>query len=127
MKRADQVGDAPALVGGEAGERLVEQEQLRTRGERDRDLEQPLIAVREVGRDGEGLVGRARPRRRGGGPRRSGPRTLAASAQHGEAAAVLRLRGDAHVLEDGQRVEDADDLEGAGDAARDDLVRGAAR
>src|SRR5205823_14356856 len=44
-----------------------------------------------------------------------------------EAAAVLGLRGDPHVLEDRERVEDADDLERARDARRDDLVREEAR
>ena len=116
VKRADQVGDPPALVGREAGERLVEQEQLRARGEGDRDLEQPLIAVREVGRDGEGLA--AEPDR---GDEPEGlviqVREALRVREHGEAAAVLRLCGDAHVLEDGQRVEDADDLERARDAA----------
>ena len=32
----------------EAGERLVEQQQLRPGGERDGDLQQPLLAVRET-------------------------------------------------------------------------------
>ena len=47
-EHADHRHDALALGGSEPGERLVEQQQLRPRGQRKTDLEQPLSAVREA-------------------------------------------------------------------------------
>src|SRR5207247_3348465 len=53
-QRADQVRHTQPRVGREAGERLVEQQQLGPCRQRDGDLEQPLVAVREVVGDLEG-------------------------------------------------------------------------
>jgi hypothetical protein len=99
---------------------------LGVRRERDRDLEQPLVAVREGVRDLEGAVaepdGVQEPQRLG-----VQVRVAAGVREHREAAAVLRLRRDAHVLEGRERVEDADDLERTRDARRHDRVRGKVR
>jgi hypothetical protein len=48
-KLADQRADHLAIGLGQAGQRLVQQQQFRVGGERDGDLQQPLFAVREVG------------------------------------------------------------------------------
>ena len=121
VEGADQVGDADALVRREAGQRLVEQQELGARRERQGDLEQALVAVGQVRRDGPGLVGEADG---GEEPQRLVVQVGEAPAvgEHREAAAMLRLRRDPHVLEHRERVEDADDLERARDAQRDDPV-----
>ncbi len=117
----DQVGHPHAIVGGETGERLVEQEQVRARRQGDGDLEQALVAMRQVARHRERLVGET-----DGGQESHRLRVQIGEGtgvgEHGEAAAVPGLGGDAHVLEHREQLEDADDLERAPHPARHDAV-----
>jgi hypothetical protein len=111
-ERADQPCHADPVEGGKAGQRLVQQEQLGPRGQRDGDLEQTLIPVGEIGGDRRQTVVETH--------RLEQPDGLLVHVveaksvgQHRVAPAVPGLHRDADVLEDAQGLEDADDLEGA--------------
>ena len=87
-----------------AGQRLVEQQHLGLAGQRHGDLELALLAVRRACRR---CAPRrpARPTRASArrAPSRSGPARAAAPRSRLPAPAAHRLRGEAHVLEHGQR------------------------
>ena len=117
----DERGDTGSVGLSEAGKRLVKQQELRVGRQRDTDLEQPPLTVREVRADLRRTVGEAdriedRPDlgvsdvvNVGVAPEIVGPR-------------ALRLDGEADVLEGGEIGEDADDLERPGKTETGTLV-----
>ena len=117
-----QRGDARALGRREAGERLVEQQDVRRGRKREPHVEQALPAIGERG--GLGALHAFEPeirheRRRlgidcGDAVGRGPP---------GEALGVPRLHGEAHVFLDRQAAEQVGDLERAADAGARDVFR----
>ncbi len=115
------------LGGVHAGRRLVQRQELGLRGERTRDLEPALVAVREMLRERVGalrdadvveqLVGALLDRLFLG----AGLRVAEDRAEHVRVRAHVAT--DHHVLERGQVREQADVLERPRDAALGDLVR----
>ena len=106
-ERADagqQLHEARGLGRVHAGHRLVEQQQLRLGGKRDRDLEQPQLAVGQRGRQ---LLGRAPPGRRSCRISRASSASCLLLARHrrqaeqdGERALLgAQVQADQHVVE----------------------------
>src|SRR6478735_9743240 len=121
----DERDGAVDVLDPHAGGRLVEQEQLGVEGEGDGELEGALLAVGERGRRGTGAVGEPDLVEQvhgavaeGGHPLDRAPPLLAHPGRAGE--------GELEVLAQRHLLEEARDLEGAGDAERGDLLRGLA-
>ena len=104
------------VVGGESLRGLVEQQQLRLLGDGHRDLQQPLIAVRQGRGRLVGPVEEAEELEAGARAPLAGVEDGAAADQT-EVAPSLELHSHPRVLEHGQLGKDAGDLEGARDAA----------
>src|ERR1051325_2931023 len=91
---------------------LVEQQQARRRGERDRALELPLLAMREISR--ENLASLRQSKIVEGLLRGLDQRRIAAGvAPEPEAVPGVRLNGERHVLQHPEVWRDAGDLERA--------------
>jgi hypothetical protein len=97
------------------GGRLVEAQQLGLGGQGDRDLRVALLAVGEVGGQLVGLAVEPHVAQHGVGARQEVGEGAMVAQQ--APAVVARLRGDAHVLQDGGAGQDVGDLVRAGDAA----------
>src|SRR5262245_35646755 len=111
---AHEGGRALRLVGAHARGGLVEEEELRVRGERDADLEVALLAVRQLGAAHVALGAEAQVSEDllGALVHRGEPVGVAPEAIVGDA----RLGGDADVLEHREIAEDVGDLVRARDA-----------
>ena len=122
----DQADDALALGGGEAGERLVEQQDPGPGGQRHADLEQALAAVGELidARRLEPLEAEELDQRAG---LLGDPLVVVRGAPEIEAAGIGGLDAEADVLAHRKAREQVGDLERAGDAARDQAVGAGAR
>ena len=126
---ADQLHHMPRLLGVHAGERLVEQQHLGPRDQRDGEAQRALQAVRQVGCELVSTPGEAeeleRFERRGVCRRLA----LAGAAQQGRAqtAARLQVTADQHVIEHRQLLEQGGLLEGAHQAERGDAAGAQAR
>src|SRR5215510_10175235 len=110
MQRPDQGSKRLDLAAAEAGEGLIEQEELRPGGERARDLEPPQVAIGQDVHRPTGLVAEPdltepalRPRARMSGVANRGSQTC-----------------DLHVLQHGHAEERTRELEGARQASVDD-------
>ena len=124
--RADQGGDTTLLGGGQAGSRLVEEQEPRPRGQRDRELQQPLLAPRQLDRtappapgeadEGEDRVGVARE------PRLLGPDPATPAEDAGERRRAPEVKAGEHVVEGRELREHARPLERADDSAGGDLA-----
>ena len=125
---ADEVGQVARLLGVHAGGRLVEQQELRTRGQRSRDLQPALVAVGQVAASTAGARP-SRPTNSSSSCRpRSRPLSSARCARRRRIASHQRLRrwtcmADEDVVEGRHRPEQADVLERPADAERRHLVR----
>ena len=113
---------------GQAGGRLVEQQQLRVERQRARDLEQPLLAVRQVARLLVREVGQADEAAAGPARAPRAARALAPVARrvHGhveQVAAKVWCRPTMHVLQRRHLAEQLHVLEGARDARQRDVRR----
>ena len=118
----DQRDHALRFLRPHAGHRLVEQHQLRLRGEREADLERALLAVaRACSPTCDALVAETDL----GGDARALRRTARVSRAHRpperEARAAARLHREREVVEHGEAPEDAGDLVAAREARRDAL------
>ena len=116
----DQRHDLAALARGHARGRLVEQQQLGRAGQRDGQLQPPLVAVgQDPARLGRLLAQAHALQQR--------QRLVAVEAprrhQHVEVPVVVAEEGRLHVLEHGEAAEDAGDLERAAHAAAAEAVR----
>ena len=122
----DQAHDPLALGRGEAGQRLVQQQDLGLGRERHAHVDEPLPAVGE--RIGLHLLD-ALEAEEGDQLRRLAVDLLdtVRGGQGAHALGVLALNAQADVLLDGQPLEEVGDLERAGEAALGDLVRAGAR
>ena len=123
LQLADEVGEPLGRLRAEAGGRLVEEEQARLGGQRDRDLERAPLAVREVARRRVLLAGEADARQHAGRLAPARPSRRARSRQASKPR--RRTRGSAISTLSSARVvvEQVHDLE----RARDALLRDAAR
>src|ERR1043166_6442458 len=115
----------PHLRGVQAGGRLVQHEELRSRGERPGDLEHALLAVRKCPRPIRCPVSKTDKRQElhrfvAEPPRRTGKEALP------QRQGLVDVESREDVLEQGELLEEADLLEGAGDAEADARVRGQA-
>ena len=115
----DALDHPPALVGAHAGGRLVEQQDLGIEHQRERDIEQLLVAVREIGRGDSELLGKAEHL----GDLLHARVHLSERESAGDVLGLAPVGRDRHeqALLDGKRREDARDLEGATDTRVDDL------
>jgi len=112
-KIADQRADALAIGIAEPGERLVQQQQMWVGGKRNRNLEQPLLAMCEVGAARARTLGQP-----DAGEQRpdlfiDAGKTVGIAPERG-AERRARLHRDAHRLEYGEVAEHAHDLERTG-------------
>jgi len=115
----DLVDHAPAFLRAHAGGRFIEQQHARLQHQRQRDIQKLLVAMRQIGRQGIGLVAQAEHvHHLTRALATFGQRKL--PAEHGGAAA-MRLHGGIERFRHGERREDAGDLKGAGNAATHDL------
>ncbi len=118
---ADQRADHLAIGFRQTREGFVQQQQLRVSGQRDGDLQQPLLAVRQIGAGfGRAILqpdrGQQRP---GAGVDRLERVGIAPQAVLVRAAGLHR---DAHVLERRQVAEHAEDLERTAEPEADATV-----
>ena len=117
----DLVDHAPALFGAHAGGGLVEQQHLGIEHQRQRDIEQLLVAMRQRRRGPVALAGEPEQFHRvlgaiaGFGQRKP--------SMHHAGAALIGADGGQHRLLHRERRENAGDLEGAADAVAHDLGR----
>ncbi len=114
-----RAGDAPddpadplAVRLGQAGQRLVQQQQRRIAGQGHGDVQQALLAVRQILAAPRSAFHQADRRQQLPHPRVT-PRVPVGIPEHRGRAAVGRLHRQAQVLEHAQAVEYRDDLEGA--------------
>ena len=112
-----QLHGLQALARAHAGERLVEQQQARRGGEREPDLEPPLLAIGEFGHRQVGALGQVHELERVLDALRQ-PVDAADAAQQvePERPALLGERGDGDVLAHGQPREQLVDLVALGQA-----------
>src|SRR3954469_19903785 len=93
--------------------RLVEQQQLRLHGERDRKLQCAFLAMRELGRSHVRAFGEADPRQRGTRCRIQ-LRLMRGAAEKTETRTMPRLHGEGDVLQYRKARQNRGDLERAG-------------
>ena len=111
----EEGGHPLRAVGGEAGHRLVHEEDLGAHGERDGELELAALAVAEVGGAEGGALAEAGVVEEG--HRRVGEAEVAGDrAEEAEDAALAGLDGEHDVLQRRHLRGDRGDLEGAGEA-----------
>ena len=115
------VDHAPALFGAHAGGRLVEQQHLGFEHQRQRDIEQLLVAMRQRRRGAVALAGQPQQFHRVLGAV-AGLGQRKAPMQHAGAALIGADRGQ-HGLVHRQRRKNARDLKRAADAVAHDLGR----
>ena len=124
---ARQAGDGGeqlgALVARHAGGRLVQQQHLGLGGERQRDLQQPLLAVGELARQPGGSRRRATATRGWHTPRRPRRGRRCSRSRSCAATPAPLAHGQRHRLQRGQLGEQRVDLERAHQPALDPLVR----
>ena len=120
-QRLDGVEDDVAFGAGHAGGGLVEQQHLGLQSERDRELDQALPAIGQLGDAVLGIVVRASASPAGASTSSITSCALAGRLQHrGRGAEPLGHR-DIDVLQHREPAEQPVDLEGAGDAELDAL------
>ena len=118
----DQRSDALALGGGEARQRLVEQQDTWSRRKRQPHVEQALSAIGECARFRRFDAGQPEKADQLGGFLHHRPHRARAGPAV-EMKGIARLHREPQILEDGKRREKVGDLERSGEARRDYSVR----
>ncbi len=119
--RLDQVADALALGGGQAGQRLVEQQHARACRQRQRHVEQALPAIAQRAGFGGLDAAQAHGLDHAQGLLVDGVEALGA-APGVEALLCPRLHGQPDIFRDREGGEEVGDLEGAADAGLSDRL-----